>query len=261
MTRPLVAGAAVLAASLLVALLVLPVGTLLGATGAGGIARALGDAQLLAALALTAACATAATLLAVAGGTPLAWLLARRSFRGRTLLEAALELPLVVPHPVIGLALLVALAPATPLGRALATTGLEVVGTPLGIVAAMVAVSAPLYVTGAREAIARVDVRLEGVARTLGDDPWRAVRRVTLPAARRGLVASAVAMWARATSEFGAIVLVAYHPKVASVLAYDRFTTYGLREALPVAAVLVLASFGVLVLVQVTRAPRRGFTP
>jgi molybdate/tungstate transport system permease protein len=107
---------------------------------------------------------------------------------------------------------------------------------------------------GAREAIARVDSRFEGVARTLGDDAWRAVRRVTVPAARRGLVASAVAMWARATSEFGAIVLVAYHPKVASVLAYDRYTTYGLREALPVAGVVVLAAFGVLLVVRGTRA-------
>lgn len=252
--RPLLVGAATLAASCLLVALVLPIGTLLAASGAGGVLAALGDRAVLGALALTAGCAAAATAFAVAGGTPLAWALARRRLRGATLLEAAIELPLVVPHPVIGMALLVALAPQAPAGRALGAFGVQVVGTPLGIVLAMLVVSAPLYVMGAREAIARVDARLEGVARTLGDDAWRAVRRVTLPQARRGLVASAVAMWARATSEFGAIVLVAYHPKVTSVLAYDRYTTYGLQQALPVAAVLVLAAFAVLVLVRSARA-------
>jgi molybdate/tungstate transport system permease protein len=254
MRRPLLAASATLAASLVLVLLVLPVGTLVVASGWRGIIGAFGDGAVLGALLLTAACATAATLVAMLGGTPIAWWLARRPFRGRALVEALLELPLVVPHPVIGLALLVALAPASPIGAALAATGIRIVGTPLGIVLAMFVVSAPLYVTGAREAIARVDERYEGTARTLGDDAWRAVRRVTLPLARRGLVASAVAMWARATSEFGAIVLVAYHPRVASVLAYDRFTTYGLREALPVAGALVVVALVVLAAVRVTRA-------
>ncbi len=81
----------------------------------------------------------------------------------------------------------------------------------------------------------------KSVARTLGDDAWRAFRRVTLPLSARGLTAAAIVMWARAVSEFGAIVILTYNPKVASVLSYDRFTSYGLSEALPVAAVLVLA--------------------
>ena len=66
------------------------------------------------------------------------------------------------------------------------------------------------------------------MARTLGDAPWRAFRRVTLPLSMRGLIAAAIVMWARAVSEFGAIVVLAYNPKVASVLSYDRFTGYGL---------------------------------
>jgi ABC-type sulfate transport system permease component len=85
-----------------------------------------------------------------------------------------------------------------------------------------------------------VDARFEAVARTLGDDAWRAFARVTLPLSARGLTAAALVMWARAVSEFGAIVILTYNPKVASVLSYDRFTAFGLNEALPVAAVLVL---------------------
>jgi molybdate/tungstate transport system permease protein len=104
----------------------------------------------------------------------------------------------------------------------------------------MLFVAAPLYVGGAREAFTRVDRRYEAVARTLGDDAWRAFRRVTLPLSLRGLTAAAIVMWARAVSEFGAIVILTYNPKVVSVLSYDRFTTAGLSGALPVAAVLVI---------------------
>ena len=122
----------------------------------------------------------------------------------------------------------------------------------------MLFVAAPLYVSAARESIARVDRRFEDVARTLGDSPWTAVRRVTLPLAGRGLLAAAVVMWARAVSEFGAIVILTYNPKVASVLSYDRFTAFGLSAALPVAAVLVLLA---LVPLLVLRSLRAGAGP
>ncbi|HEY2164328.1 MAG TPA: ABC transporter permease subunit, partial [Gemmatimonadaceae bacterium] len=125
-------------------------------------------------------------------------------------------------------------------GSALYAAGLRVAGSPTGIICAMLFVSAPLYVSAARESFARVDARFEAVARTLGDDAWRAFARVTLPLSARGLTAAALVMWARAVSEFGAIVILTYNPKVASVLSYDRFTAFGLNEALPVAAVLVL---------------------
>lgn len=244
-------------ASLLVLILILPAGTLVASAGLGGIVRAFADPEVLGALLLTVSSATAATLLAVTGGVPVAYLLARVPFRGRSLIEALLELPLVIPHPVIGMALLLAMGRDSAIGRTLAPIGLSIVSSPLGIVVAMLVVSAPLFILGAREAIARVDPRLESVARTLGDDRWTAVRRVTLPLARNGLVNAGTAMWARATSEFGAIVLVAYHPRVASVLAYDRYVTYGLRSALPVAAALVCVAL--LILIGV-RAMRRAET-
>jgi molybdate/tungstate transport system permease protein len=258
LSRVLLTAVATLAASLLVLALVLPVGTLVVRAGAGGLLAAFADREVLQSLLLTMSAATLATLLAVAGGTPLAYLLARTPFRGRAVVEALLELPLVIPHPVIGMALLLAMGRNSAIGAALAPIGLGIVNSPLGIVMAMLVVSAPLYLFGARESIARVDERLELVARTLGDDRWTAVRRVTLPIARNGLVSSATAMWARCTSEFGAIVLVAYHPRVASVLAYDRYVTYGLRTALPVAAALIVVALGILVLVRVARRAERA---
>lgn len=245
-----------LAASMLLLFLVAPIGELVVQGSAAGIRRLGSDAELRQALVLTGITATVATLLGVITGTPLAYLLARRRFRARAVLSALLDLPLVIPHPVAGIALLLVLGRDSAVGGTLLLAGLRVVGSPIGIVCAMLFVSAPLYVSGAREAFARVDPRYEAVARTLGDGTWRVFRRITLPLAGRGILASAVVMWARAVSEFGAIVILTYHPRTVSVLAYDRFTTYGLGEAIPVAAVLVLIALVPLVLMRALRGER-----
>ncbi|MEO6445616.1 MAG: ABC transporter permease [Gemmatimonadaceae bacterium] len=231
---------AALAASLLLIFLILPIGEVVVQGAGQGVRQLSSDGELRSALALTGFTATLATLLGVLTGTPLAYLLARRDFRGRAVLSAILDLPLVIPHPVAGIALLLVLGRQSVVGGALLGAGLRIVGTPAGIVCAMLFVSVPLYVSGAREAFARVDPRYESVARTLGDGVWRVFRRITLPLAGRGILAAAVVMWARAVSEFGAIVILTYNPKTVSVLSYDRFTTYGLGEAIPVAAVLIL---------------------
>ena len=245
-----VAGGAVL----LMALLVLPVGALVLRGGVDGLRQLVVDGELQRALGLTAAAATMATLVTVLLGTPLAYLLARHRMPAGSLVGALVELPLLIPHPVAGIALLLAFGRASPAGAALARVGLGIVGSPLGIGLAMLFVSAPLYVSAARESVARVDQRFEDVARTLGDSQWRAVRRVTLPLAGRGLIAAAVVMWARAVSEFGAIVILTYNPKVASVLSYDRFTAFGLDAALPVAAVLVILAVIPLLVLRSLRA-------
>jgi molybdate/tungstate transport system permease protein len=237
----------------LLTLLVLPVAALVLRGGVRGVAMLGSDAELRASLALTAFTATAATLVTVMLGTPLAYLLARHRSHTTGVVGALLDLPLLIPHPVAGIALLLAFGRASPAGALLTQFGLAIVGSPLGIGLAMLFVAAPLYVSAAREAIARVDPRYELVARTLGDTPWRAAWRVTRPLAGRGLTAAAVVMWARAVSEFGAIVILTYNPKVASVLSYDRFTAYGLDAALPVAAVLVLLALVPLLVLRSLR--------
>ncbi|MDQ6885747.1 MAG: ABC transporter permease [Gemmatimonadota bacterium] len=247
---------AALLGSLCLLFFVVPIAQLVAGSGAAGARRLFTDAELRSALWLTALTATSAVVLGVAGGTPLAYLLARGSFRGRAVLAAVIDLPLLIPHPVAGIALLLLLGRESALGRSALAVGLRVVGSPLGIVAAMLFVAAPLYISAAREAFARVDPRYESVARTLGDPIWRVFRRVTLPLSMRGLIAAAVVMWARSVSEFGAIVVLTYNPKVASVLSYDRFTSFGLGEALPVAAVLVMLALVPLVLLRALRPDR-----
>ena len=246
-----------LAASLFLLFLLAPLVGLVGAGGVRGIAALGSDAELRASLLLTVEAATLTSLLGILGATPVAYALARGTFRGRALLAALIDLPLLIPHPVAGIALLLVLGQRTPLGATMSALGLQIVGTMTGIVCAMLFVSAPLYVSAAREAFDRVDPRFEGVARTLGDSRWRAIRRVTLPLAWRGLLAAAIVMWARAVSEFGAIVILVYHPRVASVLSYERFTAYGLREALPVAAVLVLLALIPLAALRALRGDER----
>jgi molybdate/tungstate transport system permease protein len=244
-------------ASLFLLFLVAPLVGLVGAGGAKGLGLLASDAELRSSLMLTLGTATLAMLLGIFGATPIAYALARGRFRGRSLLAAIIDLPLLIPHPVAGIALLLVLGRNTALGSALWTLGLQITGSVTGIVAAMLFVSAPLYVSAAREAFDRVDPRFEGVARTLGDSRWKALRRVTLPLAWRGLIAAAIVMWARAVSEFGAIIILVYHPRVASVLSYERFTAFGLREALPVAAVLVLLALIPLVALRALRGDER----
>jgi molybdate/tungstate transport system permease protein len=244
----------VLGSLALLALLIIPVGALVLRGGLDGMRQLGTDVELRHSLALTALTATMATLITVALGTPLAYLLARGRMPAGTLVSALLDLPLLIPHPVAGIALLLAFGRASPAGEALARLGVRIVGSPTAIVLAMIFVAAPLYVSGAREAFARVDARYEAVARTLGDSPWRAAWRITRPLAARGLLAATVVMWARAVSEFGAIVILTYNPKVASVLSYDRFTSFGLDAALPVAAVLVLLALVPLLALRSLRA-------
>lgn len=245
--------ASALVASIFLLFLVTPITELISAGGGSGLRKLMTDAELRASLWLTLVTATSAVLCGVVGGTPIAYLLARRQFRGRAILSAVLDLPLLIPHPVAGIALLLMLGRNSAVGGAALDAGLRIIGSPIGIALAMLFVSAPLYVSGAREAFARVDPRFEAVARTLGDPPWRAFRRVSLPLSMRGLVAAAVVMWARAVSEFGAIVVITYNPKVASVLSYDRFTSFGLSEALPVAAVLAILALIPLTLLRALR--------
>lgn len=243
--------------ALLVLFIVGPLLRLLFLATPESLGQALHDRELLASIGLTLGTATAATLIGALLGVPLAYLLARRRFRGRRFVEAIVELPVVVPHPVAGIALLLFLGRNSAVGGVFAKFGIEFVSHIPGIVAGMLFVSVPILVSGAREAFRSVDPRLERVARTLGDPPAVVFRRVTLPLAGRGILAAAVLAWARAVSEFGAIVLLTYNPQVASVLIYDRFTTIGLPAAIPAALLLLTVALAVFAVVRVLQPAER----
>ncbi len=147
-----------------------------------------------------------ATALMVAAGLPLAWLLARRRFRGATLLETLLMLPLVLPPTVVGYYLLLALGRGSPI---VTWFGWRILFTWGAAAIASAVVGLPLLVQAARAAIAGVDPALEHAARTLGSSELEVLWRVTLPLARRGILAGLVLAATRALGEFGATLMVA----------------------------------------------------
>jgi molybdate transport system permease protein len=157
----------------------------------------------------TIATAVAATLLMIPPGLLLAWLLARKRFRGRVLVETLVSLPLVMPPVATGLILLMLLAPRGPIGRILAAAGIDVIFTWRAVVIAMTVMGLPLFVRTFRAGIEQVDRRYEEMAATLGAAPLRVFFSITLPLARPALAAAAVLGFARAVGEFGATIMVA----------------------------------------------------
>lgn len=205
-------------------------------------------------LALSLRVALIATFFVVIVGVALGWLLARRSFFGRELLDAAVTLPLVLPPTVLGYYLLVLLGRLSPIGKAIESfTGEPLVFTWRGAVVAAAVGALPLMVKTSRAAIATVDTRLEDAARTLGQSEWRVFWRITIPLASRGIIAAAMLAFARALGDFGATLMVAGNipgrTQTAAVAIFDAAQAGRDRYALIL--VLILSAV-TLVLVYAT---------
>lgn len=157
----------------------------------------------------TVGVATLATLFILPPGLGVAWLLARRRFPGKSLVETLVALPLVMPPVATGLLLLKLLGRRGPVGQLLSRLDLDVVFTWRGVVVAMAVMSFPLLVRGARVAFEEVNPRLEQIARTLGASDARVFVTITLPLAARGILGGTLLAFARALGEFGATILVA----------------------------------------------------
>ncbi len=181
--------------------------------------------------------ATAATLISIVFGVPLGYVLARRDFRGKNVVQGIVDVPIVIPHSVVGIMLVLTFSSA-------------IVDNYLGIILAMLFVSASFTINSARDGFLSVDERLEHVARTLGAGRLRTFFTVSLPLALPSIVSGAIMTFARAMSEVGAILIVAYYPKTAQILVMDYFEEYGLKEALPVAALLVLIGLTIFVILR-----------
>ena len=214
------------------------------------------DPEVTGAIGLTLYAALIATLVGFLLGIPLAYLLARFNFAGKRLIEGLIDVPIVVPHTAAGIALLFVFGRNFMVGKAFDAIGIQFIDSMAGIVIAMLFVSIPFLIDSAKEGFKKVDVRLEKVARTLGASPWQAFFRISFPLAWRSILAGNIMMWARGISEFGAVIILAYHPMIAPVLVYERFETYGLDYARPIAVLLILVS--VLVFIVLRTLAYRG---
>ena len=191
-----------------------------------------------------------ATVVGSVLGVPLAYLLARSEFAGKKLVEGFIDVPIVVPHTAAGIALLFVFGRNFFAGKVFHVMGIDFVDSTAGIVVAMLFVSIPFLIDSAKEGFKKVDVRLEKVARTLGASPWQTFFRITLPLAWRSIVAGNILMWARGISEFGAVIILAYHPMIAPTLIFDRFESYGLKYSQPVAVLLVLVCLLIFIVLR-----------
>jgi molybdate transport system permease protein len=243
---------AAFAAAALVAFLALPLLALVTSTSTADLVDGLGHPLVWPALRLSAITTAISLVVVVLLGTPLAWFLSRHRGRAARVVETLVQLPVVVPPAVAGVALLLAFG-RRGLAGALLPDGLAISFTTLAVIMAEVFVSAPFYVQAATSAFRRVDPRYLTVARTLGASPARVFVRIALPLAAPGLVAGAAMSWARSLGEFGATLMFAGNlggkTQTLPLAIYTAFES-DMRAAQSISLILVAFAFALLLVVR-----------
>jgi molybdate transport system permease protein len=250
-----------LAAALALAFLLVPVIAVFANVPPGQLLEALGEAEAREALWLSLRTTLLALAIVLLLGTPAAYLIASHRFRGRALVLTAIELPLVLPPAVAGIALLAAFGPEGILGGAIESAGLELVFQTAGVVVVLVFVSAPFYLRQAIASFAALDAQLLLAARTLGAGPFRAFATVALPSARAGLASGLALAWGRALGEFGATLLFAGSlqgvTRTAPLAIFADFSRPdGFTAALALSGVLIVVSAALLLGVKLLGGER-----
>jgi molybdate transport system permease protein len=236
--------------------LTLPVVAIFVDSSPGELISSLGEEGALDALWLSLKCTAASIAIILLVGTPAAYMLATRAFRGRALVVTLIELPLVLPPAVAGIALLAAVGPEGILGGAIEAAGIQLSFATAGVVVALTFVSSPFYVRQAMAAFAAVDRSLLDASRTLGASEARGFLRVMIPVAVPGLAAGTALALGRALGEFGATLMFAGSfqgiTQTVPLAIYDRFST-DFEAALALSAVLVAVSAAILLAVKLVR--------
>jgi molybdate transport system permease protein len=246
---------AALGVALAVALtfLTLPVVAIFVDSSPADLIDSLGDQAAVDALWLSLRCSTAALAIILVVGTPAAYFLATRSFRGKALVVTLIELPLVLPPAVAGIGLLAAIGPNGLFGGAIDAAGIQLSLATAGVVVALTFVASPFYLRQAMAAFASVDRTLLDASRTLGVSEARSLARVMIPTAMPGLVAGAALAFGRALGEFGATLMFAGSfqgiTQTAPLAIYNLFGT-DFDAALALSAVLVAVSGAILLSVK-----------
>jgi len=189
---------------------------------------------------LTISTSVAATLIFSLGAIPLAYILARKKFVLKRLVLGIINIPVIIPHSAAGIALLGVISRDSIPGKIAETLGFSFVNNPAGIIVAMAFVSLPYLLNAAVDGFMNVPERLEKVALTLGASRTRVFFTISLPLAWRSILTGLIMMWGRGLSEFGAVIIIAYHPMVTPVMIFERFNSYGLQYAKPVTVLFIM---------------------
>ena len=233
---------------LLVLFIFVPIFKMLVANDPGTLVETAKDVEVHNSIFLTLRASLWATIAALFTGIPLAWLLARKNFKGKKLIEGIIDLPVIIPHTAAGIALLGVWGRYSLFSK---VSGLHIIGTEVAISIGMFFVSVPFLVNAVKEGFKLIDERYEKTAVTLGASPWKAFVTVSLPMAKKSIVSGSIMMWGRGISEFGAVIILAYHPMVTPLLIYERFQNHGLTYALPVTGLLIIVSLAIFIAVRV----------
>jgi molybdate/tungstate transport system permease protein len=205
----------------LVLFIAIPILAMIGGESLDSLGTAFGEPVVRDAIWLSISTALYATVIAVLVGVPLGYLMARKAFPGKSMVQAVIDLPIVVPHTVAGIALLTVFGSQGVIGSAVEPFGIDFVDAVPGIVVAMLFVSVPFVINSSKNGFQSVEPKLESI------------------------MTGSVMCWARAVSEFGAVVILVYHPLIAPTLIYERFTDFGLQSARPIAVLLILVCLGI----------------
>ncbi len=181
---------------------------------------------------------------------PLSYYLARTKFRFKNIINGIVDLPVVIPHSAAGIAILGLISRDSTIGQVASSFGLNFVGHPVGIALAMAFVSIPFLINAARDGFENVPLKLEKTALNLGASPIRVFFSISLPLAWKNILSGLIMMFARGLSEFGAVIIVAYHPMVTPVLIFERFGSFGLKYARPVSVVFILVCLVFFILLR-----------
>ena len=198
-----------------------------------------------------------ATIFFAVGAIPLSYFLARSTFRFKKIINAIVDLPIVIPHSAAGIAILGFISRDSVLGKIGSSLGLNFVGHPSGIALAMAFVSIPFLINAARDGFENVPVKLEKTALNLGASPVRVFFTISLPLAWKNILSGLIMMFARGLSEFGAVVIVAYHPMITPVLIYERFGAFGLKYARPVSVVFIVVCLVFFILLRMLATKKK----
>ena len=206
------------------------------------------DSEVYHSIYLTFLAALISSVIGLLLGVPLAYLLARNHFWGKRILEAIIDIPIVIPHSAAGVALLFVFGRNYFLGKIFHTVGIDFFQTFYGVVLAMMFISIPFLIDSAKEGFKAIDIELEETAFTYGASSWQVFWYISLPLAMKSIYSGSILMWGRGVSEFGAVMIIAYNAsflgvsgKVLPVLVSDRFN-FGLSYARPIAALGILVS-------------------
>jgi len=235
---------------LLVGYFLLPFAFFLWRTGSVPIIETLAGPAARTAIRNSLLTAPIATAIATVCGVPLAYILARKSFRGKRLVEALVVLPLIVPPVVGGAMILTAVGRFTPIGSAAVSLGIPLTDSLIGVILAQTFVAAPFVVITARAGFGAVDERLEQASRSLGYGPFGTFWNVSLPLARGTILAGIVLTFARAIGEFGATMMVAYNPRTMPTRIWVDFISGGIDAIVPLALALLGITLVVVAVIQ-----------